>query len=440
MYITKKHLSRRHVLRGVGASVALPFLDAMVPAATAIAQTAAASKPRLGFFYIPHGAIMRDWTPDTLGADFDFKPILKPFEKFRDKVTVVSGLDNRPAQSSAVHAITPGTWLTCTPPRRSHAPYVGVSADQIAVQHIGQDTAIPSIEVSTEEKGGASACDGTYGCTVGTTISWSNPTTPLPMEFSAKKFFAKLFGEGRTDAERAQITGDYMSLLDMVSDETAVLKKSLGAADRAMLDNYLTSVREIERRVQKQEDRDLSVYELPDIPVGIPDFDERTALMFDMIALAYQSNMTRIISFMLAAEVSQQAYNHIGVPDAFHPLSHHNNNADAINRLSKIQTWHSQTIADFMAKLAEMPDGENSILDNSIFLYGSNMSNSNSHNNFPLPSAVLGNGGGVFKGNQHLKYEDHTPIANLLLTILKGAGVPVDRHGDSTGVFTEMLA
>jgi len=207
-----------------------------------------------------------------------------------------------------------------------------------------------------------------------------------------------------------------------------------------MLDNYLTSVREIERRVQKQEDRDLSVYELPDIPVGIPDFDERTALMFDMIALAYQSNMTRIISFMLAAEVSQQAYNHIGVPDAFHPLSHHNNNADAINRLSKIQTWHSQTIADFMAKLAEMPDGENSILDNSIFLYGSNMSNSNSHNNFPLPSAVLGNGGGVFKGNQHLKYEDHTPIANLLLTILKGAGVPVDRHGDSTGVFTEMLA
>jgi len=440
MFITKKYLSRRHLIRGLGASVALPFLDAMVPAATAIAQTAAAPKPRMGFFYMPHGAIMRDWTPDKIGTDFDFKPILKPFEPFRDMVTVVSGLDNRPAQSSAVHGITPGTWLTCATPRRSHAPYVGISADQVAVKHIGQETAIPSIEVSTEEKGGASACDGTYGCTVGTTISWSNPTQPLPMEFSAKKFFAKLFGEGRTDAERAEITGDYLSLLDMVNEETKTLKKTLGAEDRAMLDNYLTSVREIERRVHNQENRDLSVYELPDLPVGIPDFDERTELMFDMIALAYQSNMTRIISFMLAAEVSQQAYNHIGVPDAFHPLSHHNNNPDSINRLSRIQTWHSQTIADFMGKLAKMPDGENSILENSVFLFGSNMSNSNVHNNFPLPSVVLGGGAGAFKGNQHLKYEDHTPIANLLLTLLNGVGVPVDSHGDSTGIFPEMLA
>jgi hypothetical protein len=439
MFITKKHLSRRHLLRGIGTSVALPFLDAMVPAATALAQTAAAPKPRMGFFYIPHGAIMRDWTPDTVGSDFDFKPILKPFEPFRDMVSVVSGLDNRPAQSSAVHAITPGTWLTCTAPRRSHAPYVGISADQVAVRYIGQDTAIPSIEVSTEDKGGASACDGTYGCTVGTTISFSNPTTPLPMEFSVKKFFAKLFGEGTSDAERAQIAGDYLSLLDMVTDETATLKKSLGAADRAMLDNYLTSVREIERRVHNLESRDLSIYEIPELPVGIPDFDERTRLMFDMIALAFQANSTRIITFMLAAEVSQQAYNHIGVPDAFHPLSHHNNNPDAINRLSKIQTWHSQTIADFMAKLAEMPDGENSILENSIFLYGSNMSNSNTHNNFPLPSVVMGGGAGALKGNQHLVYEDHTPIANLLLTLLQAAEVPVDSHGDSTGIFSELL-
>lgn len=440
MFITKKHLSRRKMLKGVGTSIALPFLDAMVPAATALAQTAAAPKPRMGFFYLPHGAIMRDWTPDKVGKDFDFKPILKPFEQFRDMVTVVSGLDNKPAQSSAVHAITPGTWLTCAPPRRSHAPYVGTSADQVAVKHIGQDTPIPSIEVATEEKGGASACDGTYGCTVGTTISFSNPTTPLPMEFSAKKFFAKLFGEGRTDAERARINGDYLSLLDMVSDETHALKKSLGATDRAMLDNYLTSVREIERRVHKTENRDLSVYELPDIPVGIPDFEERTKLMFDMIALAYQANMTRIISFMLVAEVSQQAYNHIGIPDAFHPLSHHNNNPQSINKLAKIQTWHSQTIADFMAKLADLPDGENSILENSVFLYGGNMSNSNVHNNFPLPSVVLGNGAGRFKGNQHLVYEDHTPIANLLLTLLKGVDIPVDSHGDSTGIFPEMLA
>jgi hypothetical protein len=440
MFITKKYLSRRAVLRGVGTSIALPFLDAMVPAATAIAQTAAAPKPRMGFFYMPHGAIMRDWTPEKVGTDFDFKPILKPFEPFRDMVNVVSGLDNRPAQSSAVHAITPGTWLTCAAPRRSHAPYVGISADQVAVQHIGQETAIPSIEVSTEEKGGASACDGTYGCTVGTTIAWSNPATPMPMEFSAKKFFAKLFGEGRNEQERKLIAGDYQSLLDMVTDETNSLKKRLGAADRVMLDNYLTSVREIERRVNNLENRDLSMYDLPELPVGIPDFEERTKLMFDMIALAYQANSTRIITFMLAAEVSQQAYNHIGVPDAFHPLSHHNNSADAINRLTKIQTWHSQTVADFMATLAEIPDGENSILENSIFLYGSNMSNSNVHNNFPLPSVVLGGGAGKLKGNQHLVYEDHTPIANLLLTLLQSAGVPVESHGDSDGTMPELLA
>jgi len=440
MFITKKHISRRKVLRAAGTAIALPFLDAMVPAATAIAQTAAAPKPRMGLFYIPHGAIMRAWTPGKVGSDFDFKPILKPFEPFRDMVSVVSGLDNKPAQSSAVHAITPGTWLTNTPPRRSHAPYVGVSADQIAAKHIGQDTAIPSIEVSTEEKGGASACDGTYGCTVGTTISFSNPTTPLPMEFSAKKFFTKLFGEGRNAQERKMIAGDYQSLLDMVTDETNTLKKSLGSADRAMLDNYLTSVREIERRVNNLETRDLSMYDLPELPVGIPDFEERTKLMFDMIALAYQADSTRIITFMLAAEVSQQAYNHIGVPDAFHPLSHHNNNPDAINRLSRIQTWHSQTIADFLAKLNELPDGENTILENSIFLYGSNMSNSNSHNNFPLPSVVLGGGAGKLRGNQHVVYPDHTPIANLLLTLLNSAGVNVDSHGDSTGIMPELMA
>jgi len=192
--------------------------------------------------------------------------------------------------------------------------------------------------------------------------------------------------------------------------------------------------------VHNLESRDLSIYDLPELPVGIPDFEERTRLMFDMIALAYQANSTRIITFMLAAEVSQQAYNHIGVPDAFHPLSHHNNNPDSINRLSKIQAWHSQTIADFMGKLADMPDGENSILENSIFLYGSNMSNSNAHNNFPLPAVVLGGGAGSLKGNQHLVYEDHTPIANLLLTLLNAADVPVDSHGDSTGIFPELLA
>jgi hypothetical protein len=438
MFITRKHLSRRTVLRGAGATVALPFLEAMVPAATALAQTAAAPRPLMGYFYLPHGAIMSDWTPDKAGVDFELKPILKPFEPVRDYLTIVSGLDNKPAQSSAVHAITPGTWLTCAPPRRSHAPYVGISADQVAASHISQDTPLPSIEVATEEKGGASACDGTYGCTVGTTISFSSPSTPLPMEYNPKKFLTKLFGEGSTESERAMIASDYKSLLDMVAGEANTLKKSLGASDRAMLDNYLTSVREIERRVSNLQNRDMSQFDLPDMPVGIPAFDEHLRLMLDMITLAYQGGMTRVVSFMLAAEVSQQAYPHIGIPDAFHPLSHHNNSAASIAKLSKLQTWHSQVLADFAGRLKDIPDGENSLLDNAIFLYGSNMSNSNAHNNFPLPSAVIGKGAGTIRGNQHLVYADHTPIANLHLTLLQRAGVPVESHGDSTGTFAEV--
>lgn len=438
MFITKKYLSRRRVLRGLGATVALPFLDAMVPAATALADTAAAAKPRMGFFYLPHGAIMRDWTPDIVGKDFDLKPILQPFAPFKNQMTVISGLDNKPAQSSAVHAITPGTWLSCAVPRRSHAPFGGISADQIAALHIGQDTALPSLELATEEKGGSSACDGTYGCSFGNTISFRNPTSPLPMEYNPKKFFQKLFGEGSNDQERAMIANDYKSLLDMVMEETKTLKRSLGASDQVMLDGYLDSVREIERRVSNLEKRDLSEYDLPEMPVGIPDFDEHINLMFDMIVLSFQADMTRVVSFMMAAEVSNQAYPHIGIPDAFHPLSHHNNNAGSINKLSQLQTWHSEVIARFLGKLAEIPDGENSILENSSFLYGSNMSNSNAHNNFPLPAVLLGGGAGKIKGNQHLKYEDHTPLANLLLTMLQRADIPVEQHGDSTGTFAEV--
>lgn len=438
MFITKKHLPRRTVLRGLGTTLALPFLDAMVPAATALANTAAAPKPRMGFFYLPHGAIMRDWTPDSAGQDFELKPILQPFAPYRNKLTIVSGLGNKPANSSAVHAITPGTWLSCAPPRRSHAPFGGITADQVAARHIGQDTPLPSIEIATEEKGGSAACDGTYGCSFGNTISFSSPTQPLPMEFSPKKFFAKLFGQGANAEERAQISNDYQSLLDMLAAETGQLKKGLGASDRAMIDNYLDSVREIERRVQNLEERDLSDLDLPELPVGLPHFGERIELMFDLVALAYQTNMTRVVSFMMAAEVSNQAYTHIGIPDAFHPLSHHNNAATNINKLSQLQTWHSDVIARFIGKLDTMPDGENTVLDNAIFLYGSNMSNSNAHDHFPLPSVILGGGAGTIKGNQHLQYDDHTPLSNLLLTLLQRAGVPIESHGDSTGAFAEV--
>ena len=448
MFITKKHLSRRTLLRAGGASIGLPLLSAMVPAATALAQTAAAPRPRLGFFYLPHGAVMDNsslgaeanrWTPDIEGRDFDLKPILEPFAPVKDYLTVVSGLGNKPAESSAVHAIVPATWLSCVHPRQSHAPFAGVTVDQIAARYIGQDTPLPSLEVATEEEGGGAACDGTYGCSYGRTISFRTPTTPMPMEFDPRKAFEKIFGRGKDAAQRKEVSSDYKSLLDMVAGEASDLRRKLGAEDRSLLDDYLESVREIERRVQLLEQRDLSSIDLPDVPVARPDFDALLRLMFDLITAAFQANMTRITSFMMAAEVSNQPYTHVGIPDAFHPLSHHNDNKTSMEKLAVVQRYHTQVFVEFLQKLAAIPDGDaGSVLDNSIFLYGSNMSNSNSHNNFPLPTLVLGGGSGTIKGHQHLRYPDRTPLANLLLTLMLRAGVPVESIGDSTGELSEV--
>jgi hypothetical protein len=441
MYITKKHLPRRTFLRGVGAAVALPLLDAMIPAGTALAQTAAASRPRMGFIYFPHGAIMNNtvfgqevngWTPDRDGVDFDMKSILAPLEPLRRYVTVVSGLHNRPAESSAVHAITPGTWLSCVPPAKSQSPLGGVTIDQIAARHIGQETPFPSIEVAVERGGAGGSCDGTYGCSFGNTVSFVTPTTPLPMEHDARKLFNRLFGAGDTPEERARIAEEYISLLDMVAADAAKLKRDLSAADRAILDDYLHNVREIERRVQMMEERNMAELELPELPVGVPDVDSKLRLMMDIVALAYQANLTRVASFMMAAEVSTQTYPHLGIPEAFHPLSHQYNNRASVEKLSRLNTYFSEVFADFVAKLAATPDGDGSILDNSIFLYGSNMTHGG-HQNFPLPMAVVGGGGGTIKGNQHLRLPDHTPHANLLFTSLLRAGIPVESVGDSTG-------
>ena len=447
MFVTKKHLSRRTLLKAGGAAIGLPLLNAMVPAATALAQTAAARSPRMGFFYLPHGAIMDNtrhgaamnrWTPDQVGRDFDLKPILEPLAPIKHYLTVDSGLDNRPASSSAVHAIVPGTWLSCVHPNQSHAPHGGVTVDQMAARHIGQETPLPSLELATEESGGSAACDGTYGCNFGNTISFRTPTTPLPMEFDPRRAFEKIFGRGRSEEERAKISGDYLSLLDMVSEEASDLKRRLGARDRVIVDDYLDSVREIERRVDLLDKRDLSALDLPDVPVAMPDFDEHLRLMFDMIAAAFQANMTRIASFMMAAEVSNMPYRHVGIPDAFHPLSHHAENKSSMEKLVVVQRYHTEVFVEFLEKLANMPDGDaGSVLDNAIFLYGSNMSNSNSHNHFPLPILVAGRGGGI-KGHQHLRYPDHTPLANLHVTLLQRAGVPVEEVGDSTGELTEV--
>ena len=393
----------------------------------------------MGFFYLPHGAIMDKWTPEQVGSDFEMSPILKPLEPFRKQLTVISGLGNKPAQSSAVHAITPGTWLSCVPPRISHDPYGGVTVDQVAAQHIGQDTSMPSIEVATEAKGGEGACDRNYGCSYGKTISFRTPTTPLPMEYNPRKLFQSMFGQGDTPAERKALIKENASILDMVMADAADLKKSLGPRDKAMLADYLDSVREIERRVDKLEHRDLGNLVVPDAPSGIPEnFDEHMSLMFDMIHLAFHANLTRVASYMMAAEVSNQTYNHIGVPDAFHPLSHHQNNEAKMARLSRIQNYHSKKFADFLKKMRETEDGEGNMLDNAIILYGSNMSNSNLHNNFPLPTSVVGGGAGKIKGNQHLRYPDRTPIANLHLTLLDRIGYDPGKFGDSDGMFTEL--
>jgi hypothetical protein len=437
MFITKKHLSRRTFLRGAGVAVGLPLLDAMIPAWTALAQTAASPKPRMGFLYLPHGAIMEQWTPATEGANFELTPILKPLTPFQQQLTIVSGLENKPAIAPPVHALNPGTWLSCVTPQVGQDPHGGVTVDQIAAAHIGQDTPLPSIEIATEGRGGGGACDRNYGCSYGATISFRTPSTPLPMEADPRKLFERLFGQGDTAAERKAIATQYSSLLDLVSEEAAQLQRSLDAPDRAKLGDYLESVREIERRVQKMEDQDLTSLELPDVPVGAT-FDQRLNLMFDMIALAYQANLTRVFTFMMAGEGSNVTYNHIGVSDAFHPLSHHQNDKARKERLVKIQAYHTQAFAKFLTKLSTMPDGDGSMLDHSILLYGSNMSNSNAHDEFPLPTLVLGGGCGKLKGHQHLKYADRTPLANLLLTLLDRAGVPVEKVGNSSGVFSEV--
>jgi hypothetical protein len=437
MFITRKHLSRRTFLRGAGAAIGLPLLDAMIPARTLLAQTAAAPKPHMGFMYLPHGAIMDQWTPAADGSNFELTPILKPLEKFKKQLTVVSGLENRAAILPPVHAIQPGTWLSCVSPHEGQEPNGGVTVDQMAAAHIGQDTPLPSLEIATEGRGGAGACDRTYGCSYGGTISFRTPTTPLPMESDPRKLFERLFGQGDTAQERKAIVKQFSSILDLVTEEAADLRRSLDAQDRARLGDYLESVREIERRVQKMEERDLSKLDLPEVPVGTT-FDQRVHLMFDMMALAYQANLTRVFTFMMAAEGSNQTYNHVGVSDAFHPLSHHQNDKGKKERLVKIQTYHSQAFAKFLAKLEVMPDGDGSMLDHSIFLYGSNMSNSNAHDEFPLPLLVVGGGCGKLKGNQHLRYPDHTQLANLLLTLLDRAGVPADKVGISTGKFSEL--
>jgi len=427
MFLSKKHLSRRTVLKGAGATIALPLLDAMIPAGTALAQTVAAPSPRLGFVYFPHGALQEYWTPAQTGRDFEFPFILKPLEPLRDYVTVVSGLRNKGGESASPHGIIEETWLSCVSPRsRDPKTGVGVTADQIAARHLGKDTPLPSLELCGEPGG---------------MISFRTPQQPLPMESNPRKAFYGMFGQGDTNQERQAILNTTSSLLDYVRESTATLRRSLDVGDRALVSDYLDSVREIERRVQKLEENARSLGDLPGAPLGPPeDFGELLDIQFEMIALSWQTNRTRVATMKMVEEASMRTYPNLDVHEAFHPTSHWGGFPDRVANLRKIQAYHTAVFAKFVARLAEMREGTGSVLDNSIILFGSNMANSDAHNNDPLPQALIGRGGGI-KGNQHLHYKQDTPHANILVTMLSRAGVPakdIEKFADSTGPFTEV--
>lgn len=437
MIVTKKALPRRTFLRGLGSTFALPLLDAMIPAGTALAQTAAKPAPRMGFIYFPHGAIMKAWSPAETGTAYTPSPILKPLEPFRSHLTIVSGLRNKGGESSDPHGIMAGTWLSCFGIKGREGD-MGTTADQIAARHFAGATPIPSLEL-TGEGGNATCGQGATGCGFGSTVAFRTPFQPLPMEDNPRKIFYQLFGQGDTTRERKAILAETGSLLDYVMAEGASLQKRIGAADRARVNDYLESVREVEQRVQRLATSKSSQMDLPNAPQGVPDqFGDHLDALFDLIALAWQANQTQVASMMIAKEVSMRTYPNLSITEAFHPLSHHANDPSKIERLIQIQNYHTQVFAKFIKKLSTMQDGDGTMLDHSIILYGSNMSNSDLHNNDPLPNAILGKGYGRIKGGQHLKYPQDTPHANLLLTLLDRAGVTLPALGNSTGTFAEV--
>jgi hypothetical protein len=432
MLITKTHLDRRTFLRGMGATVALPLLDAMIPAGTALAATTARPVPRLAFVYFPHGAIMDAWTPAADGPLTTLGPILEPLAPFADQLTIVSGLENRHAYGP-VHAITPGTWLSGATARQDQGREHGITADQIAADRLGRDTRLSSLELAAEEPRiigtGAWAAAYREGCSA--TISLRAASVPLTMEVSPRRAFDRLFASGSTTDTAAAAARPRRSVLDLVAADAAALPGRLGARDRTTLREYLDTVRDVERRVERIEamppgDRE-SAAEAESA------FTERQTLMFDLVALAFRADATRVASLMMAAETSAMTYGHLGAPDSFHALSHHQYDPAKREALARIQRHHTQLFAGFVRALAASPDGDGSLLDHALILYGSNMSDSHAHDHFPLPLAVVGGGCGQLGGGRHVRYPDRTPISNLLFTLLDRAGVRVTTFGDSTG-------
>jgi len=442
MIITKKALPRRTFLKGVGATLSLPLLDAMVPAATALAKTPAKPVRRLGYVFMPMGCDITRWTPPG-GEKLDkLSPILSSLEPVKQDVTIVSNLELANAYPGS-HATSNSAFLSAAKAKVTESTdyYLGTTADQIAARHIGQSTQLPSLEMAMDLLKLVGQCDNGYACVYQNNLSWSSPTTPLPAEAHPRIVFESLFGEGGTAKERRAALRERASLLDSVSEEITRLQRELGPADRAKLEEYLTAVREVERRIQTAES-DGAKNQLPDLdrPLGVPaSYADHARLMFDLQVLALQGDVTRVSTFQLARETSNRTYPEIGVPDPHHPLSHHGNNAEKVARMAKINSFHVSLFAEFVQKLKKTTDGNGSLLDHSLYLYGSGMGNPNVHDHTNLPTIVAGGGAGKMRGGRHIQYDKPTPLANLHLSLLNKVGVPVESFADSTGTVDELF-
>jgi Protein of unknown function (DUF1552) len=445
MFISKKHLSRRTVLRGLGTSLALPLLDAMVPAHTALAQTAAKRTLRFGTIYVPHGAIMDVWMPKKVGTDFEMPIILKPLEGLRSHVNIVSGLYSEGANS---HSACPGFFSACAHAPRGNLIKLNTSIDQVIAQKIGQGTTFPSMELAIEDSSNIfGTCAGDFLCTYMDTISWRTPTQPLPMELNPRVVFERMFGGDGTsvEARRARLEQS-TSVLDAVMADIKGLKQNLDARDQARLEEYFGNVREVERRiVQAEAQRAERNLEAPPTPAGIPEsFEEHVGLMFDLQALAFQGDLTRVTSFMMGRELSGLSFPQIGISDGHHPISHNNYDPKQMSKKAKVDTYQISLFAKFLQRLKDTPDGDSNLLENSLFVYGSGMSDGNMHNHLNLPVLLAGNAGGVLKGGRHIqagklaaeranpvipKFDQMLPMANLMVSVQHLYGLDAESYG-----------
>jgi len=448
MIITQKAMSRRTVLRGLGASVALPLLDGMVPAYAALRATATPAQ-RLGIVYVPMGAVMENWTPATEGAGFELSPILQPLAPVRDQLLVLTGLDNQPAvalpgEPAGGHGRIGAAFLTGVHAKPTEGVdfRAGVSIDQIAGAELGRETQLASLEVGLESTDLAGACDVGYSCAYVNTLCWRSPTTPLPMENNPRAVFERLFGDSDSTDSTARATRlrRNRSLLDSVQGAVSDRRRELGTGDQVRLTEYLDAIRDVERRIQlaeAQSDRELPLFERP--AGSIPEsFEEYARIMIDLQILAFESDMTRVITFMIGKELSSRTFPELGVPDQHHPLSHHQNKPESLEKLTRVQVFQAGLLAYYLERLRSTPDGDGSLLDHMTLIYGSGMSNSNLHVPLGLPILVAGGGAGTLRGGRHIRYPEGTPLSNLYQTVLSKLGVPVERIGDSTGMFREL--